>query len=81
MPSQAGDVSGKDPKGVALVHVDKLISRAGLAASRTEAARKLKEGAVKIDGELVSSPVVSLKDLEFVLQVGRKMKSVSISYL
>jgi tyrosyl-tRNA synthetase len=72
---------GGDPQAAALVHVDKLISRAGLAASRTEAARKLKEGAVKIDGEPVSQPIVSLKNLEFVLQVGRRMKSVSISYL
>jgi tyrosyl-tRNA synthetase len=81
IPGGTGGVSSGDPKAAALVHVDKLISRAGLAASRTEAARKLKEGAVKIDGETVSQPVVSLKNLEFILQVGRKMKSVSISYL
>jgi tyrosyl-tRNA synthetase len=61
------------------VHVDKLVSRAGLAASRTEAARKLNEGAVKIDGEPVSSPIKILKTLTFVLQVGRKMKRVNLS--
>jgi tyrosyl-tRNA synthetase len=60
------------------VHMDKLINRAGLAASRTEAARKLKEGAVKMDGEPVSSPVTIVNSSTFVLQVGRKMKRVSI---
>src|SRR5450432_665269 len=81
IPAGSAGASTGDPKAAALVHVDKLIHRAGLAASRTEAARKLKEGAVKIDGETVAQPVVSLKNLEFILQVGRKMKSVSISYL
>jgi tyrosyl-tRNA synthetase len=60
------------------VHMDKLISRAGLAASRTEAARKLNEGAVKIDGEPISSPITIVKSPTFVLQVGRKMKRVNI---
>jgi tyrosyl-tRNA synthetase len=79
--SAAPNAASSAPNTVAVIHIDKLISRAGLAPSRTEAARKLKEGAVKIDGEPVTTPVVSLKNLEFVLQVGRKMKSVSISYL
>jgi len=60
------------------LHMDKLIHRAGLAASRSEAARKLNEGAIKIDGEPVSSPIKIVKSLTFVLQVGRKMKRVII---
>jgi tyrosyl-tRNA synthetase len=64
------------------VLVDKLVSRAGLAASRTEAARKLKEGAVRINGTVVSAPVHELQpDTPFVLQVGRKMKRVTIALL
>src|SRR5882762_6565644 len=59
------------------IPVDKLVSRAGLGASRTDAARKLKEGAVKINGKVVSTPVVEqYSDTPFVLQVGRKMKRV-----
>jgi tyrosyl-tRNA synthetase len=62
------------------IPVDKLVSRAGLAASRTDAARKLKEGAVKINGNVVSTPVVEqYPDTPFVLHVGRKMKRVNIS--
>jgi len=64
------------------IPVDKLVSRAGLGASRTDAARKLKEGAVKINGKVVSTPVVEqYSDTPFVLQVGRKMKRVNISLL
>jgi ribosomal protein S4 len=60
--------------------VDKLVSRAGLAASRTEAARKLKEGAIKINGVVVSAAVMEqYPETPFVLQVGRKIKRVNIS--
>jgi len=59
--------------------VDKLIHRTGLAASRTEAARKIKEGAVKINGTVVSVPrLEQYPDTPFVLQVGRKIKRVNI---
>jgi tyrosyl-tRNA synthetase len=64
------------------IPVDKLVSRAGLAASRTDAARKLKEGAVKINGAVVAAPIMELyPDTPFVLQVGRKMKRVTLSLL
>jgi tyrosyl-tRNA synthetase len=74
----SADVVRAQPGTDLAVHMDKLISRAGLAASRTEAARKLNEGAVKIDGEPISSSMVTLRDSEFVLQVGRKMKRVRV---
>jgi tyrosyl-tRNA synthetase len=62
------------------IPVDKLVSRAGLAASRTEAARKLKEGAIKINGVVVSAAVMEqYPETPFVLQVGRKIKRVNIS--
>jgi tyrosyl-tRNA synthetase len=64
------------------IPVDKLVSRAGLAASRTDAARKLKEGAVKINGAVVAAPIMELyPDTPFVVQVGRKMKRVTLSLL
>jgi tyrosyl-tRNA synthetase len=72
------EVAQSQPGSELAVHMDKLISRAGLAASRTEAARKVKEGAVKIDGEPISSPVFTLREMTFVLQVGRKMKRVNL---
>jgi tyrosyl-tRNA synthetase len=63
------------------IHIDKVVSLSGLAISRTDAARKVKEGAVRINGTLVSMPVMDLhSDTPFVLQVGRKMKRVTITW-
>jgi tyrosyl-tRNA synthetase len=66
------------------IAVDKLIFKAGLAASRTEAARKDKEGAVKINGLQNQSPFLAVEhyvNAPFVLQVGRKIKRVTITLL
>jgi tyrosyl-tRNA synthetase len=76
------DANGNPAPQPLPIPVDKLVSRAGLAASRTEAARKLKEGAVKINGAVVSAPMMEhYPDTPFVLQVGRKMKRVTVSLL
>jgi tyrosyl-tRNA synthetase len=59
------------------VRIDKLLARVGLADSVTDAARKLKQGSVKIDGGAISDPTITV-DLSsgVVLQVGRKIKKV-----
>jgi len=59
------------------VRIDKLLARVGLAESVTDAARKLKQGSVKINGESISDPT-TIVDLSsgVVLQVGRKIKKV-----
>jgi tyrosyl-tRNA synthetase len=50
-----------------------LLKEAGLAASTTEARRKIEEGAVRIDGARVSDLALTLKPgAEHVLQVGAK---------
>src|SRR5207237_2839088 len=57
--------------------LDKLLAREGLADSVTDAVRKLKQKAVKVNGELMSDSVVSLDlDQLITLQVGRKIKKV-----
>ena len=59
---------------------NRLVHRAGLAASGSEASRKIKEGAVKIDGTTQSASQVEVRPgVAFVLQVGRKMKRVTIT--
>jgi tyrosyl-tRNA synthetase len=66
------------------IAVDKLIFKAGLAASRTEAARKIKEGAVEINGTQIFLPLLPVDECAgapFVLQVGRKIKRVTITLL
>jgi tyrosyl-tRNA synthetase len=59
------------------VRIDKLLARVGLAESVTDAARKLKQGSVKINGANTSDPTTTV-DLSsgVVLQVGRKIKKV-----
>src|SRR5215813_13896976 len=63
------------------VRIDKLIRFAGLAASNSEAATKLKGGAVAIDGESVGETNL-IADMPLghysVLRVGRRMKRIRV---
>jgi len=72
-----GDLS---PNGHGAVKVDKLLVKAGLAESGSDAQRKIKAGAVKIDGVVHKELYVNLKaGSEIVVRVGRLMKKVSLS--
>jgi tyrosyl-tRNA synthetase len=64
------------------VRIDKLIRQTGLASSNTEAAGKIKQGAVSIGGEVIlphevyiGAPIGAV----FVLRVGRRMKKVKLT--
>src|SRR5246127_3058141 len=62
------------------VRLDKLLARVGLAESVTDAVRKLKQKAVKVNGELRTDPVTRIDLTQCVtLQVGRKIKKVRAS--
>ncbi len=62
------------------VKLDKLLARTGLATSVTDGLRKVKQNAVKVDGELKSDVVVAVKlGAEFTLRAGKKMVKVAIS--
>jgi len=73
----AGDV-GMD--GAAQVRLDRLLHKAGLAESATDAGRKIKAGAVKVDSEVVSSPHIAVTGLpaSWVIRVGKRMKRVTV---
>jgi tyrosyl-tRNA synthetase len=61
------------------IRMDKLIHRAGLASSTSEAGRKIKEKAVSLDGETVTAPSVNLHvPCEVTLRVGKRMKRISL---
>lgn len=64
------------PKGI---RVDKLLARVGLAASVTEATRKLKEGAVEVNGARVTELLLTEAPGLLVLRVGKKWKRVTTS--
>src|SRR5262249_8310830 len=60
------------------IKLDKLLAQCGLADSATDAQRKIKQGAVRIDGEVKKEPIVGLKaiPIEVLLNVGRHWKKV-----
>ncbi len=61
------------------VKLDKLLARTGLATSVTDGLRKVKQNAVKVDGELKTELVVAVKlGAEFTLRAGKKMVKVAI---
>jgi tyrosyl-tRNA synthetase len=64
------------------VRLDKLLFRVDLAESVTDAGRKLKQKAVKVNGTLVTDPVTRIDLSEPVtLQVGRKIRIVRPSLI
>ena len=70
-----------DPGDRYLIRVDKLIRQAGLSNSNTEAATRVKSGAVTIDGESIGPEeflVYMAANLYAVLRVGRRIKKVRL---
>jgi tyrosyl-tRNA synthetase len=65
----------------AAVKLDKLLKAIGLAESISDGARKLKQRAVKIDGETITAPSIflDLRRLELTVRVGRKIKKVAFA--
>jgi tyrosyl-tRNA synthetase len=73
------EVESKFANGTA-IKLDKLMARSGMADSASDAQRKIKARAVRIDGKVHQDPVLPIKiPAEFVLRVGRLLKRVSIS--
>ena len=64
------------PPGELQIRTAKLLIQLGLAASGTEANRKIAEKAVKIDGEVASNTAVTLEDLptRLVVRLGKRAK-------
>jgi tyrosyl-tRNA synthetase len=64
------------PPGELQIRTAKLLIQLGLAASGTEANRKIAEKAVKIDGEVASNTAITLEDLptRLVVRLGKRAK-------
>jgi tyrosyl-tRNA synthetase len=61
------------------IRLDKLVRHVGLAASNTEAAAKIKSGAVSVDAQPVQAVIVNIPLDQYVtLRVGRRMKRVRV---
>jgi tyrosyl-tRNA synthetase len=73
------EVSAAHPDHKA-VKLDKVVARAGLADSVSDALRKVKANAVRIDGQVRSEPLLTISiPAEFTLRVGRQLKRVRIA--
>jgi tyrosyl-tRNA synthetase len=70
------DVTAANEAGLLHVRLPKLLAALGLAASTTEANRKVNERAVKIDGEVVASNVLTLDALpsRLTVRLGKRAK-------
>jgi tyrosyl-tRNA synthetase len=59
------------------LRIDKLLPRVSLAESVSDAVRKLKQGAVRVNGETINDPTAMVNiSPHAILQVGRKIKRV-----
>jgi len=72
------DISAESNEKTTHLRIDKLILLAGLAESATDAQRKRKQKAVKIDDRVIEEHAFSPDSREFVLKVGRKIKRISL---
>src|SRR5215470_14516168 len=76
-PNVAAPNAAASPDGIAQVRLDKLLAAARLATSVSDGSRKVKQNAVKLDGELKNDLVASIKlGSEFTLRAGKKMVKV-----
>ncbi|MEI9973299.1 MAG: tyrosine--tRNA ligase [Ignavibacteriota bacterium] len=69
------------PEGVQVaagIRVDKLLAKIGLAESVSDGVRKIKAGAVEINGEKVRDLVLPDPPAELVIQVGKKWRRVQL---
>jgi tyrosyl-tRNA synthetase len=62
------------------IKLDKLLARCGMADSASDGMRKLKQKAVRIEGEVKTEPILKVTlPAQFTLRAGRMVKRVSVS--
>jgi tyrosyl-tRNA synthetase len=78
------EVSGSvDTNFRALLRLDRLLVKCGLAASATDATRKIKQGSVRIDSQVTNDPRVVLTPpppKKLALRVGKRLRIAVISW-
>ena len=66
-------------EGPYYIRADKLLRESGLADSATDGARKIKQNAVRIEGQLITSPMFSkMIPVQLTVRVGKRIKSISL---
>jgi len=73
IPEDVEEVTIEETK----MRLDKLLARVGLADSVSDAVRKVKQKAVKVNGEVSTDPAAQVDITQpITIQVGRKIKKV-----
>jgi tyrosyl-tRNA synthetase len=76
---QGGRNLAETVEGPFLIRVDKLLREVGLADSGTDGVRKIKQNAVRINGQLIPSVVaITYVPMEHTVKVGRRVKNVAL---
>jgi tyrosyl-tRNA synthetase len=78
-----GYVADTDRVAAATVRADRLLVRCGLAASTTDAARKLKQGSVRVEDHVLKEPYFSqtgAPPIRLPLRVGKQLRIAVISW-
>ncbi len=78
-----GYVADTDRGAAATVRADRLLVRCGLAASTTDAGRKLKQGSVRVDGRVHKEPYFTQTappPMRLPLRVGKQLRIAVISW-
>jgi tyrosyl-tRNA synthetase len=79
-PAQNISYDAADPGSRLVLRADKLIKEAGLAASTTDAGRKIKEKAVQINGQVLEGPAILVSAKKpLTIRVGRKIAEVVLT--
>jgi tyrosyl-tRNA synthetase len=77
VPVVFAEVANREGDGVRLA---KVLVKIGFAASTSEADRKIKEGAVSVDGVKASAPIVkAMPGTTLTLRLGRKIKKILLT--
>jgi tyrosyl-tRNA synthetase len=83
VPVALAEVGGsKDERGTLLVRLDRLLLKCTLAESMTDAARKIKQGSVRVDNVIQKEPRIALNGslpARRTLRVGKQLKIAVIS--
>ncbi len=79
-----GYISDGDDGSFATVRADRLLVRCGLATSTTDAARKLKQGSVRVGDRIQTEPYftqpASVPPMRLPLKVGKRLKIAVVSW-
>ena len=81
--AEVGHIVDRDSAPCATVRIDRLLLRCGLAASATDASRKVKQGSVKVGDHVQTEPYITWPappPAKFPLRVGKQLKVAVINW-